>query len=59
MDFIPLFLKPAGPEEGPSSSENHTEPAGSMLDALRTLDIQCRVFKRNAEDLGELLTLKP
>ena len=53
MDFISLFLKPAGPEEAASSSTGPPEPAGSMLDALRTLDIQCRVFKRHAEDLGE------
>lgn len=49
VDFIPLFLKPA---VDPNDADEGAD-AESMLDALRTLDVQCRVFKRNAEDLGE------
>ncbi len=45
VDFIPLFLKPTDPED--------TLAASAVLDSLQTLDVQCRVFKRNAEDFSE------
>ena len=44
VDFIPLFLKPTDPED--------IAGASAVLDSLRTLDVQCRVFKRNADDFG-------
>ena len=35
------------------SSSDQDNSAPSILDALKTLNIQCQVFKRNAEDLGK------
>lgn len=49
--MLPIFLRPAVLHASESSSEDSSAP--SILDALKTLNIQCQVFKRNAEDLGE------
>lgn len=46
---MPLFLKPAA---DPNDSDEGD--ADSMLDAMKKLDTQCKVFKRNAEDLSTL-----
>jgi len=47
VDLILLFLKPTDPED--------TSGRSAVLDSLQTLDVQCRVFKRNAEDFSASL----
>ncbi|KAK9804781.1 hypothetical protein WJX72_005025 [[Myrmecia] bisecta] len=60
MDCIPLLQRPAvysskraaGGSSG-SGDEEEDGDAPSVLDCLRVLNIQCDVFKRSAEELGE------
>ena len=58
IDLIPLLYEPAQFEaklpDGPSTSAPASQ-APSILDALHSLNQQCHVFKKSAEQLGGLL----
>ena len=58
IDLVPLLYEPAQFEakltDGPSTSAP-ASLAPSVLDALYSLNQQCHVFKKSAEQLGGLL----
>lgn len=58
IDLVPLLYEPAQFEAKPTGgSSSSASPSGapSILDALHSLTQQCHVFKKSAEQLGQLL----
>ena len=62
IDLVPLLYEPAQFEakltDGHSTSAPSSQ-APSILDALHSLNRQCHVFKKSAEQLGWLLLPAP
>lgn len=57
IDLVPLLYQPADfeakPGNSPGTNKAPTSRAPSVLDALHSLNQQCHVFKKSAEQLGE------